>query len=109
MVKSQNLIQKRRLELHNILVSILGSKNVYYQPPEKHKMKYPCIVYELDDIETIYADNDPYVSHRGYTVTVIDRDPDSEIPSKVGELNMCRFDRQFVSDNLYHVVYSLYF
>ena len=44
-----------RRELHEILVGILGSKNVYYEPPSSLLMKYPAIVYSLDDIDKRYA------------------------------------------------------
>ena len=43
---------ERRLELHEILCTILGSRNVYFQPPESIKMNYPAIVYGLDDMQT---------------------------------------------------------
>ena len=34
-----------RLELQSKLEEILGSRQVYYQPPETVKMEYPAIVY----------------------------------------------------------------
>lgn len=34
-----------RLELQSKLVELLGSKHVYYQPPESVKIEYPAIVY----------------------------------------------------------------
>jgi len=30
-----------RLELQNLLENILGSRNVYFQPPENLKLNYP--------------------------------------------------------------------
>ena len=35
-----------RLELHALLVELLGSTNVYYEPPETLKMSYPAIRYQ---------------------------------------------------------------
>ena len=35
----------RRLQLHEELCSVLGSRNVYFQPPETIKLTYPCIIY----------------------------------------------------------------
>ena len=72
-----------RLDLQTFLEELLESKNVYFQPPESVKMKYPAIVYALDDIENVHADNGVYSSHRHYSVTVIDSDPDSELVGKV--------------------------
>ena len=50
----------RRLELHNILVGLLGSNHVYYQPPESLKMEYPCIRYNRSNINSGRADNINY-------------------------------------------------
>lgn len=83
--------------------------NVYYQPPSGHKMQYPCIVYQLDDEDTTHADNVPYRRTSGYQVTVIHRQPRSDIREKVADLPTCRFDRRFTNDNLYHDVFHIFF
>ena len=57
---------RSRLELHDILVEILGSRCVYFQPPEKVKMNYPCIVYELSKIKSTMADNKRYLNTKRY-------------------------------------------
>lgn len=98
-----------RIELQTLLENLLESRNVYFQPPESEKMKYPAIIYGLDDIENKFANDGVYSSKRKYTVTVIDEDPDSSIVGKVAVLPTCRFDRHFKSDNLNHDVFSLYF
>lgn len=98
-----------RSNLNDILKEILGSNNVYFQPPESIKMNYPCIVYELSSVDTKYADNKPYSLTKRYSITVIDRNPDTLIPSKIGLLPTCRFDRSFKNDNLYHFTYQLYY
>lgn len=100
---------ERRLELHSMLVALLGSSNVYYQPPSNIQMKYPAIVYERARIDNMFANNNPYNQSLGYTVTVIDKNPDSEIVKKLSLLPLCRFDRHFVSDNLNHDVFTLYY
>lgn len=99
------LIQSR-LDLQARLEEILGSEAVYYQPPEGYKLAYPCIVYERSSIDTRYADDIPYVARPVYQVTVIHRDPDSDIPEKLAALSGVRFDRHFTSDNLHHTVFT---
>lgn len=97
---------------HNLQLSleqILGSRNVYFQPPESIKMKYPAIVYELEDIDNAHADNGVYSSKKQYSVTVIDADPDSAIVDKVGHLPTCRFERYYTSENLNHWSFLLYY
>lgn len=98
-----------RIELHEILCNILGSRNVYFQPPESVKMQYPCIVYKRSAVNTRFADNEIYMRKKRYTVTVIDKNPDGEIPDKVASIPMCAFDRHFTSDNLNHDVFSIYY
>ena len=98
-----------RYELQYLLVSILESANVYFQPPNNTKLVYPCIVYRWDREATKFADNQRYRGVKGYQVTVIDMNPDSEIPNKIAKLPMCMFDRFFTSDNLNHFVYNIFF
>lgn len=98
-----------RLDLHALLKSILGTDKVYFQPPPSLKMDYPCIVYKRDSAETIFAGDKPYGYTDRYQVTVIDRNPDSEIPAKVAKLPMCIFDRFYTADNLNHDVFKLFF
>ncbi len=101
---------KPRDELNEILVSALGTRNVYFQPPESFKLKYPCIIYELSRIEADEANNKAYIVNKRYTVTTIDEDCDTELPEKLlSELEYCSHDRRFVSDNLYHDVFTVYF
>lgn len=98
-----------RLDLHTTLVEILGSPDVYFQPPSNVEMKYPCIVYERDDADTKFAGNKPYLVTPRYQVTVIDPNPDSDIPKRLAALEQCRFLRFFAVGHLNHDVYILYF
>ena len=100
---------KDRLSLHDELKTILGSNNVYFQPPSSYIMKFPCIKYELGDITTFYADGAPYSIHKSYQLTVIDKDPDSTIPDKIIKLPMCKFDRHYTADNLNHFVFNIFY
>lgn len=99
----------QRNELQALLVTLLGTTNVYFQPPPTLKMQYPCIVYKRDLVQTNFADNSPYKHKKRYLVTVIDRDPDSLIPDKLGMLPMCVYDRFYTADNLNHDVFKLFF
>ena len=98
-----------RIDLQNVLEELLGSRNIYYQPPESLKMSYPAIVYARKTIDNSYANNSVYKQNYAYEITVIDKNPDSEIVNKVSKLPTCRFDRHFKSDNLNHDVFTLYY
>ena len=98
-----------RLDLQTLLEGVLGSTNVYFQPPESFRMLYPCIVYHRSRIRTKYANNMPYNLKKEYTVTVIDSNPDSVIPDAVAMLETAAHDRSFKVDNLNHDVFTLFF
>lgn len=98
-----------RLELHEVLCEILGSRNVYFQPPASVKMQYPAIVYSRSNIENTHADNTVYLQGWCYEIVVIDANPDSEYVEKISKLPFCSFDRHYTSDNLNHDVFTLYF
>lgn len=98
-----------RLNLQALFENLLGSKNVYFQPPSSLLMRYPAIVYSRSDIENFHADNKVYGQAHAYMVTVIDYNPDSEIVQKVSMLPRCMYDRHYVSENLNHDVFTLYY
>lgn len=97
----------RRQDLHDLLLTL--TPKVYFQPPASVQMEYPCILYKRDNAETLFAGNKPYLHVPRYMVTVIDENPDSDIPGKVAALPQCLFNRAYVADNLNHDVYVLYF
>lgn len=99
----------QRLDLQDLLVTLLGSDNVYFQPPPTVKMDYPCIIYRRDNIDIVFADNSTYKNKRRYQVTVVDRDPDSNLIEKVAALPLCSYERFYTADNLNHDVFNLFF
>lgn len=98
-----------RIELQTRLEEILASRNVYYQPPESIKLKYPCIVYELSDIDTLKANNNAYLENRSYQLMLIDRDPDSDFVEPILHMPTCRFDRSYAANGLNHFVFTIYY
>ena len=98
-----------RLNLQVLLETLLGSSNVYFQPPANFTMQYPCIVYSRSLIDVKHANDKPYFLKKRYSVTVIDKNPDSVIPDKIAALSLCSFERNFKSDNLNHDVFNLYY
>jgi hypothetical protein len=98
-----------RLELQTLLEGLDPGVNVYYQPPPEFQMTYPAIVYNLDFRVAHFADNIPYARTWRYQVTIIDRDPDSSIPEKVGGLPMTTFNRHYTTEGLNHNIFELYF
>lgn len=98
-----------RLELQAKLEEILGSRNVYFQPPNGVKMGYPAIVYSLNDVDKRTANDATYYKKRRYQVIVISVLPDHPAVEAILELPYSSFDRSYNSDNLNHVALNLYF
>jgi len=98
-----------RIELHQKLVDILGTNNVYFQPPATIRMNYPAIVYHRSDKNEKFANDELYLGKTSYTVTVIEKNPDSLIPDKVAKLPFTSFSSFFVADDLNHDVFSVYY
>jgi hypothetical protein len=99
----------QRHDLQDLLVGILESENVYFQPPESIRLVYPCVIYERENILPFFSGDRPYLLKNRYLVTVIDRNPDSEIPDKIAALPLCAHNRFFIADNLNHHVFRLFF
>ena len=98
-----------RLELQSKLEKLLGSRQVYYQPPETIKMEYPAIVYSKNRISSITANDAKYLKHNQYEIIVISKRPDDPVIGKILDLPYSSHDRTYKSDNLNHDVLTLYF
>lgn len=96
-----------RLRLREALLT-LGFVNLYFQPPTGTQIKYPCVIYSLVQMPTEYADNRPYSQTERYTVTVIDRNPDTPLPKMVGGLPGSSFSTSFTKDELNHYVFNIH-
>lgn len=98
-----------RIDLQEKLEELLGSSNVYYQPPASVKMEYPAIRYSRKNVDKKSADNAAYKLTNCYEIIVIDRKPDNKVIEKLLSLPMCSYDRQYKADNLNHDVLTLYY
>ena len=97
-----------RPDLQTILEKLLGSRNVYFMPPENLRMNYPAIRYSLKSIDKLHADDAAYKLLTAYEVTLIDKNPDTEFLAPILGLQYCSFDRFYRADNLNHWVFTLY-
>lgn len=102
-------LEQRSQELQAKFEELLGSRNVYYNPPASVKMSYPAIVFSRSKVDKMSANNMAYIQNHRYEVTVIDRDPDCMYIDAILNLPTCVFDRHFVSDNLHHNTFTLYY
>lgn len=98
-----------RHQLQLFLEELLGSSNVYFQPPASVRMKYPAIKFTLNGIDNEHANDGVYIQNKSYSLTLIDPNPDSAMIDKISSLPNCRFDRHYKSDNLNHYTFTLYY
>lgn len=106
--------QDQRLIIQTLLETLKSDDpadkiQTYFQPPDGTKMNYPCIVFERYQASSFFANNFPYLTKKRYLVTVIDKNPDSEIPNLVAKLQYSFFQRFFASAGLNHDVFNIYF
>lgn len=99
-----------RLELHEELCAVLGSRNVYFMSPESVKMSYDAIRYELAGKDIKRASDGIYNSTNKYECVLITRDPDTTIPDAIlNHFAMCSFGRPYTADNLNHYPFTIYY
>jgi hypothetical protein len=85
------------------------SVNVYFEPPEAIKMKYPCIRYSRSKIDGKHANNSIYSKKTRYEVIVIEQDPDGILLDAVFALSLCAHEQSYAIDGLKHDVFTLYY
>lgn len=98
-----------RDNLQTLLEAVLGTRNVYFQPPASLKIKYPAIIYEFERMKVDKADNIPYKKGKCYSVTLIHDDPDNEVVDELLNIPYSSLDRTFKTDNLYHYVFEIFY
>lgn len=100
----------KRTELHDKLCEILGSKNVYFQAPSSLKMQYDAIRYTLGGKDIKKADNKIYISRNRYDGVLIVKDQETDVIDKLlNGFDMCSLGTSYISDNLYHYPFTIYY
>lgn len=95
---------------HQILKENRLEENIYFSPPDGKELKYPCIIYSLDDDFTRNADNIGFVQYFRYTVTLISRKADNQkLVEQLLALPMCSLSRSYAANNVQHYVFDLYY
>lgn len=98
-----------RLELHEKMKTIV--ENVYYEPADNGKLKYPCIVYNRQNMENRRANNNSlYKSGIYYNVTYITRSAETDVMKKILKLfPQATLTNIMTHDGLYHENYNIYY
>lgn len=100
----------KRLSLHFQLKELIGNDNVYFQPPASIQISYPCVIYSIGNGDAKRADDVLYGYINSYQITIITKKPDIELIEKMlAKFKMCSVSRTYVTENLNHYVFNLYY
>lgn len=100
---------ERRLKLQSKLEELLGSRNVYFQPPSTVNMQYDAIRYSEGVPDDRFANDKRYSSMSCYDVIVISRLPNPDVVKKILELPYTSKGKPYTADNLNHYPIKLYY
>lgn len=101
---------KTKEELGDLLESVLGNSNVYFQAPPNTKMKYPCMVYRFSRPSVEHADNKPYIVIGRWEVHHMYKDPENEkVKDMLFAAPYVTHDNRIVHDGVYNDYYTIYF
>ena len=98
-----------RLELQSKFEELLGSRNVYYQPPDNITMQYDAIRYSLGTPDEKYANNMKYLRMKCYEGIVISKRPDPDVIDKISDLSYTSFGKPYTTDGLNHYPFTIYY
>lgn len=97
-----------RLEFHEALCTALGSRNVYFNPPEGLQMKFPAIVYKRTIPGAEHADDLNYLNHVAYEVTLIEKETGSTKVFDLLKFKMSKWNRHYVVEGMNHDKLTIY-
>ena len=99
----------KRVDIQEKFKFLLGSNNVYYQPPANLKMKYPAIVYSLDGLDVKRFDNTKLINKNCFSVTHIYRnESENLVETMLKNFEYISFDNRSIVDGIYNDHYTIY-
>ena len=99
----------KRVDIQETFKFLLGSNNVYYQPPANLKMKYPAIVYSLDGLDVKRFDNTRLINKNCFSVTHIYRnESENLVETMLKNFEYISFDNRSIVDGIYNDHYTIY-
>lgn len=98
-----------RLDMQEHLQRLLGSKNVYFQPPEGMRISYPAFVYDHARRADRFANGSRYLKRRSYYVQYISQTYDEAFVENILDQEYCAFDKYFAKDDLYHFNFTMFY
>ena len=101
------LDEEKRIQLGILLKTLLGSENIYFQPPTNTQLRYPCFLYTLNDLPNKKANNNKYIRNLSFIVTYISKTPDLERIQQIHQSEGFEYQRSYTTEGLNHTVFKI--
>ena len=92
---------------HALLASKFPDLKLYFRPPSKVILEYPCAVYNIRAYRANHANNTTYSKGTTFRVTLISRLPGYSNSKDVLDLPKSAFVTSFEKDDLVHEIFDV--
>lgn len=97
-----------RLALHSLLSSVYPGHKLIFRAASNDVLTYPCIIYDVLNLESSYANNSPYVVGTIFEVILM-----SLLPGEFGIKDMLYIPnsshiQSYISDGIVHDVFRIH-
>jgi hypothetical protein len=97
-----------RVNLHTLLQAVLPGLPIFFRPPAKDILTYPCIVYTLSDLPANHSNNTAYIIGETYKVTVMYRvGPDILNTKVILSIPGSSLATTYENENIVHDVFNI--
>lgn len=96
-----------RLVLHNLLLELFPTLKLYFRPPSKIILEYPCIVYDVKKLNANYAANKPYNKGTTYQLTVMTNLPGFADAKKVLDIPNSTHTTSYIVSDIVHDIFDV--
>lgn len=102
---------KHKNDVGDILSNVIGDEDlVHFQPSESIKLTFPCILFKFEGFKDFFANDGRHMLREKYSVTHVYQNPEADLKEEIlSAFLFASFDRQYIADNLYHDVYTIYY
>lgn len=96
-----------RLALHAMLQAALPNFKLYFRPPSKIILEYPCAVYDLRKSGGLYADSQLYSDGFMFQIVVMTNIPGFTGHADILALTGASHETSYMSDDIVHDVFTI--
>ena len=99
-------METERLVIHDILAELYPGIPLYYGPTTETILSYPCVIYELDGLDSVHANNKPYQVGLEFIITLIQLTPPDIDIRPMMDISGVDFQTTFTTKSLMHSVFK---